>query len=276
MPTYTLHAVNVGSFPLGETDKVLTIFSAERGIVRAVAKGARKPGSKIGGRADVLNVNRLLVATGRTFEIISQAENIETFPNVRKDLSRLSYCLYYAELTHHFGLGLSDESASYFDFLCDSLRAQGLSRMDGGTLCLIFELKLLEWLGYQPELDCCVVCRDALTEYRIAMFHFESGGIVCDQCSALEQRASVAERGSYDSAYGTPRPSFYSKESVHITPLVWKRLVLAANDSLIDQGEENNAPVILRANQAARRIIQSYIEYRAGKKMKSLELIGKL
>ncbi len=272
MPTYTVHAVNVGSFPLGETDKVLTIFSAERGIIRAVAKGARKPGSKIAGRADVLNVNKLLLATGKTFEIISQAENVETFPNVRKNLDRLSYCLYYAELTHHFGLGLSDESASYFDFLCDSLRAQGKGCVDAGTLCLIFELKLLEWLGYQPELFCCVVCRDALTEYRIAMFHFESGGIVCEKCSRLEQRAKVTE----GNPYGAPRPSIYSKESVQITPLVWKRLILAAGETLLTDAAENNSSVIIRANQAARRIIQSYIEYRAGKKMKSLELIGKL
>jgi len=271
MPTYTVHAVNVGSFALGETDKVLTMFSAERGIIRAVAKGARKPGSKIAGRADVLNVNKLLLATGRTFEIITQAENVETFPNVRKDLSRLSYCLYYAELTNHFGLGLADESASYFDFLCHSLRAQGKGDADAGSLCLVFELKLLEWLGYQPELDCCVVCRDALTEYRIAMFHFESGGIVCEKCTENEQRAKVSE--GYSKARQT---SAFVKESMHITPLVWKRLILAAGDTLPTDQNGSNSSAIVRATEAARRIIQTYIEYRAGKNMKSLELIGKL
>lgn len=271
MPTYTVHAVNVGSFALGETDKVLTMFSAERGIIRAVAKGARKPGSKIAGRADVLNVNKLLLATGKTFEIISQAENVETFPNVRKDLNRLSYCLYYAELTHHFGLGLADESASYFDFLCDSLRAQGKGAADAGSLCLVFELKLLQWLGYQPELYCCVVCRDALTEYRIAIFHFESGGIVCERCTADDQRAKVAE--GYSKVRQT---SAFVKESMHITPLVWKRLILAASHTMPIDQNGNNSPAIVRATEAARRVIQTYIEYRAGKNMKSLELIGKL
>lgn len=271
MPTYTVHAVNVGSFALGETDKVLTMFSAERGIIRAVAKGARKPGSKIAGRADVLNVNKLLLATGRTFEIITQAENVETFPNVRKDLSRLSYCLYYAELTNHFGLGLADESASYFDFLCDSLRAQGKGDADAGALCLVFELKLLQWLGYQPELDCCVVCRDVLTEYRIAMFHYESGGIVCERCSADEQRTKVAE--GYSKIKQT---ASLFKESVHITPLVWKRLILAASDTIPNGQNGSNSPAIVRATEAARRVTQTYIEYRAGKNMKSLELIGKL
>lgn len=272
MPTYTVHAVNVGSFALGETDKVLTIFTAEKGLVKAVAKGARKPGSKIAGRADLLNVNKLLLATGKTFEIITQAENIETFPSVRKDLIRLSYCLYYAELTCHFGLGVADESALYFDFLCDSLRAQSDISLDATSLCLMFELKLLQWLGYQPELDCCVVCRDALTEYRIAMFHFESGGIVCEKCTAEEQRARVSE--GYSKARQTS--SAFVRESVHITPLVWKRLILAAGETMPTDLSGGSSPTIARATEAGRRIIQTYIEYRAGKNMKSLELIGKL
>src|SRR5271170_1243118 len=140
MPTYTLHAINIGSFPLGETDKVLTMFSAERGIVRAVAKGARKPGSKIGGRADVLNLNRLLMATGKSFEIISQAESIDTFPKLRTDLTRLSFALYYAELISHFGQGLSLESASYLDFLCQALHEQAAGSHDAAVLSLQFEL----------------------------------------------------------------------------------------------------------------------------------------
>lgn len=273
MPTYTVHAVNVGSFALGETDKVLTIFSAEKGILKAVAKGARRPGSKIAGRADVLNVNKLLLAHGKTFEIITQAENVETFPNVRKDLNRLSFCLYYAELTSHFGLGLNDESASYYDFLCESLRAQDKHLGDAAALCLNFELKLLQWLGFQPELESCVNCRDRLTEYRIAMFNFESGGIVCDRCLAEEQRARVAETGYSKERQTKP---FFAKDSVHVTPLVWKRMVLAAGEALPSTSNSSNASVVIRATEAARRIVQSYIEYRAGKNMKSLELIGKL
>lgn len=268
MPTYTLHAVNVGAFPIGETDKVITLFSAERGIVRAVAKGARKPGSKIAGRAELLNVNRLLVATGRSLEIISQAETIESFHHIRTDLTRLSFCLYYAELTHHFGLGLADESASYFDFLCDSIRSQNQGLIDPVLLCLDFEANLLQWLGYQPELSCCVACRDTLTDYRIAKFHFDLGGILCDRCSANELKMKVAEDGTRSSSY-------YANESVHITPLVWKRLILAGNESPSVSAEENSQ-ALERANQAARRVMQGYIEFKAGKKMKSLELIGKM
>src|SRR5277367_5709953 len=173
MATYKIHAVNLGSFALGETDKVITLFSAERGIDRAVAKGARKPGSKIGGRAEPLNVNRLLMAKGRNLDIITQAETIASFSNLRKDLNKLSYGLYYAELTQHFGHGLGDESAGFFDFLCRSLSQLAESNDDPTTACLTFELRLLAWLGIHPELDFCISCRDPLTEYRLSFFNHE-------------------------------------------------------------------------------------------------------
>ena len=121
MTTYSVSGINIGSFNLGEADKVLTIFTAERGLVKAVAKGARKPGAKITGKAEVLNVNKLLIAKGKTLDIITQAESIETFTRLRADLTCLTYGLYYAELTQAFGQGVGEESLQYFDLLVTSI-----------------------------------------------------------------------------------------------------------------------------------------------------------
>src|ERR1700722_5976859 len=140
MPTYSVNAINVGSFNLGESDKIVTLFSAERGLIRAVAKGARKPGAKIGGRAELLAVNRLLIANGRTLDIITQAENIETFKGLRNDLTRLSYALYYAELTCHLGQGFSDETSIYFEMLLNALRQLCREENNPSYRCLIFQL----------------------------------------------------------------------------------------------------------------------------------------
>jgi hypothetical protein len=67
-----------------------------------------------------------------------------------------------------------------------------------------------------------------------------------------------------------------NSEFVHLTPLVWKRLILAAHGSASIHESDRNSPTYLSSNQAARRVVQGYIEYRAGKKMKALDLIGKL
>jgi DNA repair protein RecO (recombination protein O) len=293
MPTYTVTAINIGSFPLGESDKVLTLFSRERGIVRAVAKGARKPGTKMSGKSDVLTVNKLLLATGRSLDIITQAEGIESYPELRHDLVRLSFALYYAELTQHFGQGLSEEAQGYFDYLCQSVRIQSDPAYDPIMLCLTFELGLLNMLGYKPELDACVVCRKALTDYNIAVFHHELGGIICEQCFSGNgpNEATVSESKYSQDRYFGQTEAFsrnakrnYGWERTHITPLVWKSLVLAGNSSVTFFTSNPTLPTnyskqvmnTKRAAEAARRIIQSYIEHRAGKKMKSLDILTQL
>ncbi len=177
MATYSLTAITIGSFALGEADKILTLFSAERGIVRAVAKGARKPGTKSSGRSDVLGVNRLLLAKGKSLDIITQSEGMESFRPLRNDLQRLTYSLYYAELAQHFGTGLEQESEKFFEFLLCSLRAQSDGVAEASILCLEFELRLLQQLGYQPEIDACVICRNALTEYLLATFNFDQAAL---------------------------------------------------------------------------------------------------
>jgi len=273
VPTYSLTAVNVGSFALGESDKVLTLFSVERGLSKAVAKGARKPGAKIAGRADVLNVNRLMLATGRSLDIITQAEGVETFPSLRHDLNRLAYGLYYAELTSQFGQGLAEESDIYFEKLCEALRLQAAGQVDGALLCLEFELFILDLMGYRPELDYCVGCRQALTDYNVSAFDHDAGGILCDSCFAKQQRSPnriVAERSAEAREHAHARVF-----STHVTPLVWKRLILAAQGG--PANPEDRAPASTAtagATQAGRRLIQNYIEHRAGRKMKSLELLN--
>jgi len=274
VPTYSLTAVNVGSFALGESDKVLTLFSVERGLSKAVAKGARKPGAKIAGRADVLNVNRLMLATGRSLDIITQAEGVETFPALRHDLNRLAYGLYYAELTSQFGQGLSDEAEIYFEKLCEALRLQAEGQVDGALLCLEFELFLLDLMGYRPELDCCVDCRQALTDYKVSAFDHDAGGILCDACFAKQQRShnrQVAE--TYDAGAGREH-SFGRAFSTHLTPLVWKSLILAARGGPAQEERTPLSAATARATEAGCRLIQSYIEHRAGRKMKSLELLN--
>jgi DNA repair protein RecO (recombination protein O) len=275
MPTYTVNAINVGSFLLGEADKVLTIFSAERGMIRAVAKGARKPGTKMSGRSDVLCANKLFLSSGKTFEIITQAECIDTFPEFRSDLQRMSYALYYAELTQHFGQGLSEDCGLYFDYLLQGLKLQARAPFDPAWLCLEFEMGLLEMLGYRPELTYCVACREVLGDYNLGNFNREHGGIVCKGCSLQERQLALRERAGDTEIV---RETSWRQGS-HITPLVWKNLVLAADRRVSEDPEAVRAVVKLPLQQsvhAARRLIQGYIEHRTGRRLRALDLLEQL
>lgn len=276
MPSYKVTAINVASFPLGEGDKVLTMFSAERGLIRAVAKGARKPGAKIAGRAEVLKVNEFLIAQGRSLDIITQAHALESFANLRSDLARLSYALYYAELTSQFGQGLSDESNEFFDCLRQALSSQSAAVIDPALLALEFELHLLHLLGYKPELNNCVVCRRVLSDSNLSVFDHDLGGIICDTCASDKRKAQkyrVAERSD---SYGDGPVSSLAFTS-HITPLVWKSLILASLQSSLSMkpGFSPNKNIVA-AYVAGHRLMQTYIEHKAGRKMKALDLLANL
>jgi len=286
MPTYSVNAINVGSFNLGESDKIITLFSAERGLIKAVAKGARKPGAKIGGRAELLSVNRLLIASGRSLDIITQAESVERFKNLRTDLTRLSYALYYAELTCHMGQGVNEESQLFFDLLVNSLRQLSSLENNPAYLCLVFQLSLLQMLGLMPELDTCVMCRKRLVEYDLSIFHHDLGGAVCDLCFSnhsnnereRRQRARLAEASLGKIVQkGDNADQQISSSFTFLTPLVWKKLILVCNHL----GTANSSSIrglgqtelIEKTIVAARHLLETYIEHRSGRKMNALSLI---
>ncbi len=284
MPTYSVKAINVGSFNLGESDKIITLFSAERGLIRAVAKGARKPGSKIAGRAEVLVVNNLLLANGRSLDIITQAEGIETFKTIRSDLIRLSYALYYAELTVHMGQGLNQESEAYFEMLVNALRQLANLKEEPTSLCLNFQLSLLQLLGLSPELGCCVVCRKRLVEYDLSIFHHDLGGAICTSCFSpnvsegrrRQAHMRLAESNtSYDLDKDEESSWQFSSHFTYLTPLVWKKLILASAtpDRAVVYSNNGQSELMEKTITAARHLLETYIEHRAGKKMNSLGLL---
>jgi len=283
VPTYQLTAINVGGFPLGESDKVVILFSKERGLGRAVAKGARKPGTRMAGKSEALCVNKLLLATGRSLDIITQAESIDTYQALRTNLESLTFGLYYAELTRIFGQGLQGEEEVYFDFLNASLDRLAKGEAAPARACLEFEMQLLAMLGFQPELKVCVRCRAPLTEYSINTFLIELGGVCCKDCAGAPTRrgsSRESDRGSEARVSENDFPENYGsfdespEKGVFITPMVWKTLVLteaAASGSSGHASEPAAAPLA-----AAQRIISRYIEERAGQRLKALDLLKQL
>src|SRR5947209_5448766 len=99
---YRTEAIVLKGYDYGEADRVLTLYAPEHGKVRAIAKGVRRTKSRKAGHLDLFTRSSLLLATGRQFDIITQAETIETFRAVREDLW-LSTCAHYvAELVDGF------------------------------------------------------------------------------------------------------------------------------------------------------------------------------
>ena len=173
---------------IGDADRILTLFTPDLGKLRAVARGARRPKSKLGGHVELLNHVRLSLAQGRTLDVVTQADAIRTFRRAKDDLDRLSQGLYMADLVNSF---TAEESPSYavYKLLLASLDA--LDKGEAPPLTLrYFETKLLFHSGYQPELFNCVHCRSKL-DPSDHLFSFPLGGIICPDCLGFSSSSNI-------------------------------------------------------------------------------------
>ncbi|MFA5104993.1 MAG: DNA repair protein RecO [Candidatus Margulisiibacteriota bacterium] len=148
MPSYKTEAINLRSKRFSEADKLLSVFTRQRGKVSAIAKSAFKPSSKYGGRLEVFGYNNLLLAEGKNLDILSQAETIESFHKVREKESSLNAGLYIAKVLFYF-LEERVPREPLFELMLGSLRLLKHG-FDPASVTRIFDVRLADIEGFLP------------------------------------------------------------------------------------------------------------------------------
>jgi len=180
---YQTQGIVLRQTKLGEFDKIVTIYTPELGKLQAVAKGACRPKSKLGGSVEPLTYSSMLLAKGRNLDIITQSQTINGFLALKSDLWRMACGLYILELIDSFTVEGS-ESRPLFVLLLDVLNQ--LSEPDSNeTVLRYFELHLLHYLGYRPQLHRCVNC-DLPAKPVVNFFSLSKGGLMCPHCNTDE------------------------------------------------------------------------------------------
>ena len=163
----------------GESDRILVIFTQKLGRISGIAKGARKPSSKISGHLEPFSRSTFLVSRGRNLQLITQAETIESYDNLREELSGIGLGSYVVELVDAVTME-EGSNVQLFDLLVTTLRALN-DGLDSTVVRHNFELHLLELTGFRPEFIICVECGDPITE-QDQYLSGELGGVVCPKC----------------------------------------------------------------------------------------------
>ncbi len=177
--TYQTEAIIIKRIKLGEADRILTFYTPGLGKLKAVAKGTRRPQSKLGGHVELLTHSRLMLARGRNLDIITQAQTINNFLSIKDDLERTSRGLYIAELIDAF-TAEHIEDRRLFDLVLETLHQ--LSQFnDYEPVLRYFELHLLDHLGYRPQLQQCTECNSPLKP-ETNFFSASQGGVLCHDC----------------------------------------------------------------------------------------------
>ncbi|HCF26463.1 MAG TPA: DNA repair protein RecO [Cyanobacteria bacterium UBA11049] len=163
---YKATGINLKSMPLGESDRLLTILTQEFGLIRAVAPGARKHNSKLGGRSGLFVVNELLIASGRSLDKITQAETIESYPALSQDLGKLAASQYLAEMVMCQALSEQPQT-ELFCLLGEHLKRLEQLPKSSGFLILAHlshaVFHLLAIAGLTPQVQACCLTGQPLT-----------------------------------------------------------------------------------------------------------------
>jgi DNA repair protein RecO (recombination protein O) len=192
---FNVDAVILRRSDYGEADRILTVFTTDRGKVKLIAKGARKTQSRKAGHVELFMHTALQVAEGRTWGIVTQAEIVEAFRLLREDLDKISQAYYLAELIDKF---TEEHDPSFPLFELTLLTLARLSDGEGHVPFLAmryFELHLLRLTGYQPQLHFCLGCNQPL-QAEDNYFHAADGGTYCPTCGETRAHARLLPVGA--------------------------------------------------------------------------------
>ena len=157
---YKTEAIVLKQTELGEADSIVTVYTPNLGKIRAVARGVRRPRSKLGGHLDLLTQSSLLLAQGQNLDVVTQGQSIDGFLSIKGDLTHIGCAVYMAELVDQF-TAEQVENYPVYRLLLSDLGWLGEAR-DFELVLRHFELQLLTHLGYQPELYDCLGCRSSV------------------------------------------------------------------------------------------------------------------
>ncbi|HCI81046.1 MAG TPA: hypothetical protein DHW02_15305 [Ktedonobacter sp.] len=217
--SYPTEAIILKQSDLGEADRILTLFTPRKGKFSAIAKGIRRPSSRKTGHLDLLCHTQLQMALGRNLDIVTQAQTIESYPQMHNDMWYMACGFYLAELVDRF---VEDSTPHFdvYDLLLASLRTinneaaqevRSAQSTDGQQtaepielgeqeqpsiknnatenlhirlLMRHFEIYLLASVGYEPVLRSCANCDTELRPEENG-FSPSLGGALCPNCSHL-------------------------------------------------------------------------------------------
>ena len=167
-------------FDYGEADRILTLITPAGGKIKAIAKGIRKPTSRIGGSVEPFAELRLALAHGRTFDVITQVEVVHPWLRMRDDLVSFGTASYMAELAN----GTLEERHGAESVYLLLRRAYEIldAGMAPGRVARWFEVHLADELGVRPEVDRCVECGRLLEADERYRWMPPLGGVLCDRC----------------------------------------------------------------------------------------------
>ncbi|WJI27473.1 DNA repair protein RecO [Thermosynechococcus sp. B3] len=255
--TYRTIGINLKAMPLGESDRLLSVFSRDRGLLKLVAPHSRGSRSKLGGRVDLFVVNDLFISPGRNLDRILQAETVATYQGLNSHLTTLTAAQYLGEVVL-YQVHPQQPQPDLFDWLCTTLdQLQGVSSRAALALLVRGLWGILRLGGIAPEWyqchesGCQIAVPAADTDWRVG-FSFARGGVfTLTEARPNNSLAAVSSEGDRQLTASEVRLGQWL--ALPTTPSL-------ARDEFLAQAETYPLSVWLSLERVLRQYLQFHLE----------------
>ena len=167
----------------GDADTIVTLYTLEQGKIAAIAKGAKRSRKRFVNKLEPFTLLDLHCTPGRTTSLLrlDQADLLAPFPLLREKYEQFLAASLLCELVLHWTRD-HDRDQALFRLLVWTLTNLAQDKPAGWAV-ICFHLRLLEILGYRPDLSCCLQCGQLVTHLGPYRFNLQRSGLVCSRCS---------------------------------------------------------------------------------------------
>ena len=183
---FTTEGLVIKEMNVGESDRLVTLFTRENGIIRAFASGAKNIKSKKGAATSLLTYSSFTILKKKDSYRIYEATPIAMFFSLGCDIEIISLCQYFCELAFNFGEENSPNE-ELLRLILNSLNFITKLKKNPILIKAITELRIASICGYSPNLVACENC--GCFEADVMYFNLENGSLCCDECS--EQKNGI-------------------------------------------------------------------------------------
>ncbi len=246
MPIHEVEAVVLRQYPLGEADRIVVLFSREQGLVRAVAKGTRRPKSRLGGCLEPLNLIHLhyYLKEGADLGKIRQCEIIHAFLGRAPSPEKLYLFTYFSEIIQET-VQEYNPNANLYRLFVSCLRVGEAGTLNP-ALVRYFEIWSLRLAGILPSYDSCSSCGKYVKDFGLYAL-VETGQGLCPDCAG--------------------------GKGIHLRPAAIAALALIA---ATPPGEFSSKPLAAGALGDLERLTQRHLEWHLEKRLKSYPALRQL
>ena len=248
MPSHKTEAIVIQSMDFGERDKLITFLTKKFGKLKGIAKGAKNSKKRFSGTLEIFSHVSLdfFVKENLGLARIESVSLIEPFSKINESIEKVTYGSYFVELVNEM-VGEREENKAIFTLLLYFLRLLNREKICEEYL-RIYEVRLLTLLGYQPQLDKCIICQGEIGLKVQNWFSLKRGGVVCPTCHKGIEDLPIS--------LGTSRV-MKAARSYPLSKIT--RIKFTA-----------------QALKESRQILSNFVEYQLGKRLKSLQFLEQM